>query len=171
MAYSNSYMFLGLGLFIILSSQVLAQVPLLLPPPPPPPPTIIYIINTMETPMTTVDSYAGLMHEVTLLEAEADRMTFRANLIKKNVAKSIHQSRKFLNHLFDEEDKVSKSNEEDKVSITSKEDKVFRYDEEDKISNNEEKKKVLKNEEKEKVFKSDKEDKVFKNDNKNTITN
>nr|XP_027193522.1 uncharacterized protein LOC105852748 [Cicer arietinum] len=164
-------MFLGLGLFIILSSQVLAQDPQLPPPPPPPPPTIIFILNPMATPMATVDSYAGLMHEVTLLEAEADRMTFRANLIKKNVAKSIHQSRKFLNHIFDEEDKVSKSNEEDKVSLTDKEDKVFKNDNEEKISNNEEKNKVFKNEAEEKILKSDKEDKVFKNDNKNKITN
>nr|XP_027193523.1 uncharacterized protein LOC101510120 [Cicer arietinum] len=122
MAYSNSYMFLGLGLFVILSSQVLADNVPPPPPPPPPPPTIIFMVNRM----TTVDSYAGLMDEVTLLKAEADQMIVLANLIQKNVAKSIHHNRKFLNHLFDEEDKVSKSDEEDKVSLSDEEVKFLK---------------------------------------------
>ncbi|CAJ2639901.1 uncharacterized protein LOC123916883 isoform X1 [Trifolium pratense] len=111
MAYSRSFMFLGVILFVILSTQVLDANHV--PGP--------YITN----PMARVDNR--------LMFSESDLITMHKNLMKYD-ANTILKIRNIVNDLFDEENEVTISGEKNKVSLSDEEHQISKNDVEDHAS-------------------------------------
>ncbi|AES70455.1 uncharacterized protein [Medicago truncatula] len=172
---ANSKVYVFVGLFVVLSYQVLAQSPL---PPPPilddprpngPKEIPFEALETVEAvnEMIHHDKNSGKMHKVMI--PACDWMTFRGNLIKKKCAETIPNSRKFLKHLCDEGNKFSEIDEEDNVSLSDREYKASKSGEEDGVSKSNEEDKVSKNDEGDQVSKIDGEDAVSKNDKEDNV--
>ncbi|XP_045827091.1 uncharacterized protein LOC123918941 isoform X1 [Trifolium pratense] len=146
MAYSRSFMFLGVILFVILSTQVLDA-------------------NHVPEPSNTKPMASMHSH---LMFSESDLMTIHENLMKKYDAKTILKRQKILNDVFDKKNEVSISGEEEKVFLDDKEDKLQKSVDENDVSKNHEEDKVSLSDAEDKVTKGNHEGKISKNDNEDS---